>query len=78
MYIHKMYENQEAPGLMAKDKSKNKTSQLVIRLEKAERDAFVDLCASMDTTAAREIRHFMRKFVAKHTKAPKGKDKSKG
>ena len=58
---------------MAKDKSKNKTSQLVIRLEKEERDAFVELCAELDTSAAREIRHFMRRFVAKHEKAEKKK-----
>lgn len=48
---------------MGKDKKKKKEAQLVIRLEKDERDAFVELCAALDTTAAREIRHFMRRFV---------------
>lgn len=48
---------------MGKKKEKTKSAQLVIRLEKAERDAFVDLCADLDTSAAREIRIFMRDFV---------------
>lgn len=45
-------------------KDKKKASQLVIRLEKAERDAFVSLCDRLDTSAAREIRRFMREFVS--------------
>ncbi|MEL6678727.1 MAG: hypothetical protein AAFQ51_08475 [Pseudomonadota bacterium] len=47
-------------------KAKKKTSQLVIRVSKEERDAFVALCEDLDTSAAREIRHFMRRFVAEH------------
>lgn len=47
-------------------KSGKKTSQLVIRVEKSERDAFVQLCEELDTSAAREIRHFMRRFVDEH------------
>ena len=50
---------------MAK-KDKNKDAQLVLRLEKTERDAFVDLCKDLDTSAAREIRHFIRDFMKKH------------
>lgn len=44
-----------------------KSSQLVIRVEKSERDAFVELCEKLDTSAAREIRHFMRDFVKKNS-----------
>ncbi len=51
-----------------KSKPSKKDSQLVLRLDKAERDAFVDLCKSLDTTAAREIRQFMREFVKAHDK----------
>ena len=40
-----------------------KNSQLVLRLDKDERDAFVDLCKRLDTSAAREIRAFIRKFM---------------
>lgn len=50
----------------AHGKDKKKSSQLVIRLEKAERDAFVSLCDRLDTSAAREIRRFMRELVAAH------------
>lgn len=51
----------------AKKKSKHKKdSQLVLRLDKDERDAFVELCKEMDTSAAREIRGFIRKFLKKN------------
>jgi hypothetical protein len=53
----------------AHGKAKKKSSQLVIRLEKAERDAFVSLCDRLDTSAAREIRRFMRELVAAHSNA---------
>lgn len=52
----------------SKKKKSKKTSQLVIRLTPEEREAFVDLCEELDTSAAREIRHFMRRFVADHKK----------
>ena len=44
----------------------NKDAQLILRLDKGERDAFVALCKELDTTAAREIRQFIRKFMKKH------------
>ncbi len=53
---------------MAKDKKKKRDSQLVIRIHKEERDAFVDLCEEMDTSASREIRRFMRDFVEQNEK----------
>lgn len=49
-----------------KTKKKKKDSQLVIRLNKAERDHFVQLCDELDTSAAREIRLFIKEFVAQH------------
>ena len=51
--------------MVRKDGTKlpKKDSQLVLRLDKAERDAFVDLCKDMDTSAAREIRRFIRVFM---------------
>ena len=48
------------------NKKKKKSSQLVIRIEASERDAFVKLCDDLDTSAAREIRRFMREWVEKH------------
>jgi hypothetical protein len=52
------------------DKAKKKSSQLVIRVDKAERDAFVGLCSKLDTSAAREIRRFMREMVASKSDQP--------
>ena len=46
--------------------SGKKDSQLILRLDKADRDEFVALCKDMDTSAAREIRHFIRSFIKKH------------
>ncbi|MBD8512132.1 hypothetical protein IFO68_05460 [Photobacterium sp. CAU 1568] len=40
-----------------------KDSQLIIRINGEERDAFVVLCEEMDTSAAREVRRFIRQFV---------------
>ncbi|MEN9393639.1 MAG: hypothetical protein RLZZ09_3462 [Pseudomonadota bacterium] len=51
-------------------KNHKKGSQFVIRVDKAERDAFVSLCDTLDTSAAREIRRFMRDWVAANTPKP--------
>ncbi|MEO1015019.1 MAG: hypothetical protein AAFX08_07500 [Pseudomonadota bacterium] len=45
---------------------KPKDSQLVIRINAVERDRFVELCDRLDTSAAREIRGFIRDFCSKH------------
>jgi len=47
-------------------KSGKKDSQLILRLDKQERDAFVSMCKEMDTSAAREIRAFIRGFIERH------------
>lgn len=49
-----------------KKKAKKKNSQLLIRINDAERDEFVSLCEELDTSAAREIRRFIRGFVDEH------------
>lgn len=49
-----------------KDKSRKKNSQLILRLDKDERDGFIELCKRMDTSAAREIRGFIRRFMKEH------------
>ncbi|MEM6748398.1 MAG: hypothetical protein AAF608_13360 [Pseudomonadota bacterium] len=54
---------------MPNDKSPKKTkkdSQLVIRLHREERDRFVELCDELDTSAAREIRRFIKSFLKEH------------
>lgn len=50
----------------SKSKLNKKDSQLLIRISTAEREEFVQLCEELDTTAAREIRQFIRAFVKKH------------
>jgi hypothetical protein len=50
-----------------KPKKKNlKDSQLIIRINVSDRDQFVSLCDSLDTSAAREIRRFIRDFLKEH------------
>lgn len=49
----------------SKSKTK-KDSQLVIRIKQTERDRFVSLCEELDTSAAREIRRFIRDFLSEH------------
>ena len=48
--------------------SGKKNSQLVLRLDKEDRDAFVERCKEMDTSAAREIRRFIREFMKENGK----------
>ena len=59
----KKAKNDEPPK---KSKAGKKDTQLLIRINSAERDAFVSLCEELDTSAAREIRRFIRDFLQKH------------
>lgn len=45
---------------------KKKDGQFIIRISKEDRKAFIELCESLDTSAAREIRHFIRAFIDRH------------
>lgn len=47
-------------------KAGKKDSQLILRLDKDERDRFIALCKELDTSAAREIRGFIREFVRRN------------
>lgn len=49
-----------------RQKAGKKNSQLVIRINSEERDRFVSLCEDLDTSAAREIRNFIRQFLRDH------------
>ncbi|MEX2365333.1 MAG: hypothetical protein WD601_01920 [Pseudohongiellaceae bacterium] len=49
-----------------KKKSKKKDSQLVVRINRDERDSFIDICDELDTSAAREVRGFIRDFLKKN------------
>ncbi|MFA7439971.1 MAG: hypothetical protein WCZ66_03280 [Sphingomonadaceae bacterium] len=50
-------------------KRNKKDSQLLIRISSDEREQFLQLCDELDTSAAREIRQFIRGFIKKN--APK-------
>lgn len=47
-------------------KAGKKDAQLILRMDKKDRDAFVELCKELDTSAAREIRGFIREFLKKN------------
>jgi len=44
-----------------------KDSGMRIRIERDERDAFVQACQSQGLVAAEVLREFMRSFAAKHS-----------
>ncbi len=53
--------------MSSKKKSSNKKdSQLLLRINREERDEFVAICEDMDTSAAREIRKFIKQYIATH------------
>ncbi len=66
----------DPPGRVIVDKKKKgaskKDGQFIIRISKEERAAFVELCEELDTSAAREIRHFIRRFIARHRQTEEG------
>jgi hypothetical protein len=47
-------------------KKKKKNSQMIIRINDQERAQFIELCEELDTSAAREVRRFIREFIANH------------
>ncbi|MDN3608998.1 hypothetical protein ACODM8_00925 [Vibrio ostreicida] len=49
-----------------KKSSNKKDSQLLLRINRQERDAFISICEDMDTSAAREIRRFIKHYLADH------------
>ncbi|SHO54781.1 hypothetical protein VQ7734_00499 [Vibrio quintilis] len=53
-------------GGKKKKTSNKKDSQLVLRINRQERDIFVELCEELDTSAAREIRKFIKHFITQH------------
>ncbi len=63
MYIHN-----EGVDVNTKRKkeSNKKDSQLIIRINGEQRDTFVSLCEDLDTSAAREVRRFIKQFVSEH------------
>ncbi|PRY25253.1 hypothetical protein CLV78_102430 [Aliiruegeria haliotis] len=54
-------------------KKNKKDGQLLIRIPVEDRDRFVRLCEELDTSAAREIRHFIKQFVEKNKESRGGR-----
>ncbi|MGX9416496.1 hypothetical protein ACXJY6_15195 [Vibrio sp. RC27] len=55
--------------MSGKKKSSNKKdSQLLLRINKEDRDEFIALCEDLDTSAAREVRRFIKQFIKDHNK----------
>ncbi|MFD2178621.1 hypothetical protein [Veronia pacifica] len=46
-----------------KNPDNKKDSQLVIRINGKQRDAFISMCEEMDTSAARELRKFIKQYL---------------
>lgn len=58
------------PDSKRKHKVKKKDSQLIIRINSEEREQFINLCEHLDTSAAREIRHFIRDYIKRNDPTP--------
>ena len=69
-YVYTLHPEISSPGdLVSKKDDKKagkKDAQLILRMDKKDRDAFVELCKELDTSAAREIRGFIRDFLKKN------------
>ncbi|WP_200890422.1 hypothetical protein [Pseudoalteromonas luteoviolacea] len=46
--------------------AKNKDAQLLVRINKDQKDQFIALCNELDTSSSKEIRKFIKRFVNKH------------
>ena len=57
--------------LPKKTKVNKKRWPILIRINTAERDEFINLCDNLDTSAARELRKYIRSFIKKHQSTEK-------
>ena len=49
-----------------KKKKHKKDTQFVLRMDSDMRNQFVDICKELDTTAAREVRRFIKRFIRRY------------
>ena len=54
------------PSKKKKKRKSKKDSQLVLRLNGELRNRFVEACQDLDTTAAREVRRFIKRFLKRY------------
>ncbi len=52
--------------VVAKKRKKKKDAQLVLRMHKDTRERFVEACQDLDTTAAHEVRRFIKRFLKRY------------
>ncbi len=50
----------------ARRKKKTKDAQFVLRLQGEVRDQFVGICEELDSSAAREVRRFIKRFIRRY------------
>ena len=49
-----------------KKEKKKKDAQLVLRLNKDLRNRFIEACQDLDTSAAREVRRYIKRFLKRY------------
>ena len=65
--VYTLMQRREDIAVAGKTQKKpKKDAQLVLRLNKDLRDRFVDACQDLDTTAAREVRRFIKRFLRRY------------
>lgn len=52
---------------MPKDKKTKKDSTLLIKIARSEKDQFIEMCEQLDTSASREVRHMIRKWMKENS-----------
>lgn len=40
-----------------------KNDQLLVKINKEDKKEFIKVCKALDTSASREVRHFIKKFI---------------
>jgi len=48
-----------------------KDDTLIIKINKEQKKEFIQLCKDVDTSASREVRHFIKKFIEEQTEKNK-------
>jgi len=44
-----------------------KNDQLLVKINKDDKKEFIKVCKELDTSASREVRHFIKKFIKEHS-----------
>lgn len=48
-----------------------KDDTLIVKINKEQKKEFINLCKDVDTSASREVRSFIKKFIEDHEKKNK-------